>query len=398
MLRWAAGLLLVIALFAGAVLYALHLPAKPLGYGGLQLSPLTAAAAARTPLLPRGGALVAAVEDKSPAARAGIKAGEVLAAIDGAPVVSARQAARLLRARAGGDRVALSLYDITEGEIRPRAVTLTFDAAPPVTAMFSVRPPRVLAKEFFFPPGMAANAAWSKSIARGAFIRPREMTGIGDGHCNGFVPQDQVWETRGHAPDDSMYHVAAHDGFAHAMFQSARLGALTPPAYIAALLEKTFGSPVLMTPRQALAYGFTLINFGNRRGASGFAVYRVRDGRIALWLAAVPGADMAWARPLVGAVALSLHCDAPGAPPLEGRDPALAAVSISTRCQAGVCGESDFAGAYLETLKLGYVHSPAGRMFLVNPRRDLWRSGAQGPGFYHQVSGRNEKLEPGRTN
>ena len=37
-------------------------------------------------------------------------------------------------------------------------------------------------------------------------------------------------------------------------------------------------------------------------------------------------------------------------------------------------------------------------MFLVNPRNDFWQNGAEGPGFYRQLGGTNEKLEPGRIN
>ena len=46
-------------------------------------APLTPAAAARTPLLGRGGAQVFAVTDDSPADKASIKPDEVVAAIDG---------------------------------------------------------------------------------------------------------------------------------------------------------------------------------------------------------------------------------------------------------------------------------------------------------------------------
>jgi hypothetical protein len=44
------------------------------------------------------------------------------------------------------------------------------------------------------------------------------------------------------------------------------------------------------------------------------------------------------------------------------------------------------------------VNDGKGRTYLINPKRDYWISGAQGPGFYHQVGGENEKLLPGRTN
>ena len=49
-------------------------------------------------------------------------------------------------------------------------------------------------------------------------------------------------------------------------------------------------------------------------------------------------------------------------------------------------------------LRFGYVHNMKGDMFLVRPRRDYWQSGAEGPGFYHQIGGENEKLLPGRIN
>jgi hypothetical protein len=35
--------------------------------------------------------------------------------------------------------------------------------------------------------------------------------------------------------------------------------------------------------------------------------------------------------------------------------------------------------------RLGYVHNVKGDMFLVHPRKDFWQSGAEGPGFYHQI-------------
>ena len=68
-------------------------------------------------------------------------------------------------------------------------------------------PPRTLAKEYFLPPAMAANAAWSRRIARGPTIRPLALPGLGAGRCNGFAPED--WYVAGHAPDDSMFHVMA---------------------------------------------------------------------------------------------------------------------------------------------------------------------------------------------
>jgi hypothetical protein len=383
------------AMFSAAVLYAVHHAPKPKGYSGLEFAPLTPAAAARTPLLPKGGALVQDVADNSPAARARISAGEVVAAIDGVPIRTARQAAGIVRRHRAGDRILLTLYDITQGEVRPQTVPLTFDAAPPVTRKLSVRPPRILAKEAFLPPPAAANAAWSRRILRGATIRPLPLAGLGAGRCTGFAPEE--WRVAAHAPDNALFHVMADKGFAHAIYASAVLKGGVDD-FLLGFLRQAFGSPAILTPPQARPFGFVERDFGNRKGGAGFLVYRVTGRRIALWLAAVPAGDVGWAKPLAGAVALTLTCAAPGAPAPVPRPAELLAARISLHCIRGACRETDFAATYLTVLRKGYVHNIKGEMFLVNPRRDFWQSGAEGPGFYHQTGGENERLYPGRIN
>jgi len=364
------------ALFAGAVFYAVHRPPKPEGFSGLTFAPLTPAAAYRTPMLGLGGAQVFAVADDSPADKAGIKPDEVVAAIDGTRVTSARQAATMIREAKAGDHVTLTVFDITQGEVKPRAVSLTFEDEPVPKKKFSVHPPRTLAKEYFYPPFPAANASWSKRLLRGPTIRPQMLTGLGAGQCNGFAPEE--WRVAAHAPDNSLFHVMAEDGFAHAIYKSGALNGQTPDTFLTAFLENTFGAQTVLTPPQERPFGFAVRDFGNRKGGAGFVLYRVNGNRIALWLAAVPGGDVAWAKPLVGAVALSMR--------------------ISTRCIQGQCGETDLAATYLTVLRLGFVHNLKGETFLVRPQRDYWQNGAEGPGFYHQIGGENEKLLPGRIN
>jgi hypothetical protein len=384
------------ALFAGAVFHAVHRPPKPEGFSGLTFAPLTSAAAHRTPTLGRGAAQVFAVTDDSPADKAGIKPDEVIAAIDGTKITSARQAATMIRAGKVGDRITLTVYDITQGEVKPRAVSLTFEDQPAPKKKFSVHPQRTLAKEYFYPPFPAANASWSKRLLRGPTIRPELLTGLGAGQCNGFAPAE--WRVAAHAPDNSLFHVMAGEGFAHAIYKTAPLNGAAPETFLTAFLENTFGAQTVLTPPQDRPFGFQVRDFGNRKGGAGFVLYRVTAGRIALWLAAVPGGDVAWAKPLVGAVALSMRCASPDAPKEVARDPALLATRISTRCIQGQCGETDLAATYLTVLRLGYVHNLKGETFLVRPQRDYWQNGAAGPGFYHQIGGENEKLEPGRIN
>lgn len=382
---------IALALFAGAVLYAVHHRPEPAGFLGLEFANLTPAASARTPMLERGGALISDVLADSPAAKADIRPGEVVGAIDGVAITSARQGSDLVRRGRAGEQIILTLYDITKGEVRPRTVTLIFDSMPPPGKKLSVEPPRTLAKVPPAPQTVAANAAWSERLLRGAAIKPLPLFGLGDGPCNGFAPQG--WRVAGRAP--GTFHLMAQQGFAHAIHHSATLEG-DAQSFVAAYLEKAFGASALLSPPQERPFGFVLQDFGNRKGGAGFVLYRVTGKRIALWLAAVAGSDVSWGKPLAGAVALSMRCAAPDAP--KPRDKALLATRISLRCIKGACEETDFAATYLTVLRRGYVHNRKGEMFLVNPRRDFWQSGAEGPGFYRQTGGENERLYPGRIN
>jgi hypothetical protein len=383
-------------LFAGAVLHAVQRPAEPRGFSGLSFANLSPAAAARTPMLARGGAQIAAVIPGSPADKAGLKADEVVAALDGTRITSARQAAELVRAGRVGAQLSVTLYDITKGEVKPRSVTLQFEHEPPPKKTFSVHPPPVLADEEFNPVTVAANASWSPRIFRGATIRPRLLSGLGAGQCNAFAPEG--WRVAAHAPDNSLFHVMATEGFLHAVYKSGALNGASPDAFLRDFLVATFKSRVMLTPPQSRPFGFAVRDFGNAKGGAGFVLYRVSGNRIALWTVAVAGAEAGWAKPLAGAVALSMRCAAPGTPAPLAPAPQLPPTATSLRCQQGACTETDFAAAYMTVLRLGYVHNRKGEMFLVKPKQDFWQSGAEGPGFYHQIGGENEKLEPGRIN
>ncbi|MBA2589452.1 MAG: PDZ domain-containing protein [Alphaproteobacteria bacterium] len=388
----AVSVAVALVLFAGVVLYAIHRAPKPRGFSGLQFSALSPSASARTPLLIRGGAEVAAVMDNSPADKAEIKPGEVVSAIDGVSIQSARQASDLVRKRGAGDRVIFTLYDITKGEVHPRTVSLTFDAAPPVSRKFSVRPPRTLAKEVFGQPFPAAHASWSRRIYLGPTIKPLALSGLGAGQCNAFAPDG--WRVAAHAPDNSLFHLMAGEGFVHAVYVSGQF----QDTDVGPIVAKTFGSAVTLTPPQSRPSGFVVRDWGNARGGAGFVLYRSEGGRTALWIVAVAGAEAGWAKPLAGAVALSMRCAAPGKPAPGRPVPPLADTSVSLRCQQGDCDETDFAASYLSVLRLGYVHNLKGDMFLVHPRKDFWVNGAEGPGYYHQIGGENERLMAGRIN
>jgi hypothetical protein len=352
-------------------------------------------------LLKSRGALVHDVADSSPAAGAGLAVGQVVAAIDGVAVTSAAQAAGIVRSHREGDQVLFTVFDEPHGEIESRDILLMFVAEPPLSNKRSVRPPRTLAEEFFNLPAMAMNAAWSRKIARGATIRPLELHGLGAGRCNGFAPEN--WFVAAHTGDDSMLQVMAPAGFEHALFEAAPLQGRDPKDFVADLIETNFQARPAMAASEPQPFGFTLVKFGTSKGATGFVEYRVtRDSkggdRIAVWLAAVAAADATWALPQTGAVAFSLHCAASDTQSPVAFDPELVATSVSAHCLQGQCGEGDFAGQYMSVLKLGFAHDREGVNYLVKPKTDLWQTGADGPGYYRQVGGENEKLQLGRSN
>ena len=92
---------------------------------------------------------------------------------------------------------------------------------PKQSGKFSVYPPRTLAKEIFAMPPIAANAAWARRLARGAFLTPMELSGLGAGRCNALAPEK--WRVAGYAPDGGLFHVMAPVTFQHAIILDMEL-------------------------------------------------------------------------------------------------------------------------------------------------------------------------------
>lgn len=363
--------ILVLLLGLGAALLLLKdtTAPSPSGFLGLELAPVTRAAASRAPLLEARGALIVRVTPDGPAARADIRPGEILAAIDGQPVNGPRAAAEIFAAGKPGQSITLTLFDVSRGDIHPRDKTLVFDAAPPVTRELSVLPPRLLARQKRFPDSMAANAAWSRRI-RGA-ADPLPLAALRARGCSGFAPQR--WRIR-EARND-LLHLASHDGGSHAIYKSVALDAeqaRDPAGFVLGLVAAIFGAPPQASPVRAMTRGFRRIGFGTDKGVVGFALYRLQArGHLSVWIAAVPASAVAEMEPLAAASLLSIRC--------------ATASSL----------DEDFTAAVLARFRVGYAHDRAGDVFLVNPRRDLWAIGPDGSGYYRQTGGAVEKLNPG---
>ena len=96
------------------------------GWIGVQIQPVTPEIADSMGLKQATGALVAEPQPDSPAAKAGIKSGDVITTVDGAPIHDARELARKIGTTAPGTSVKLQL--IREGQ--DKTVTLTLGTLP----------------------------------------------------------------------------------------------------------------------------------------------------------------------------------------------------------------------------------------------------------------------------
>ena len=376
---------------------------KPdVGFLGLEFAPLTRAAEARAPYLTNGGALIVKVVPKSPAERARFVAGEIVTAIDSIPVSSATEAAETLSTRKPREKIALTYFDLARGDGKARIATAELADAPPLnTKVYSVEPPRTLAREWDFEPSMAAGASWSRRIARGA-VNPLALQVFSGGRCSALAPED--WSVREAARDGATFELVSSALRTRAIFATVNVPSRAQiqstieasVAKFARIMPET--GPPLMTDGD-----YRVIDFGSTNGYAGFALYHARPRGmrsivVSMWIAAVPASNVAGLAPLAGAVALSIRCNAPFAERHRPYDDSISPTSVSVRCLENDCDETDFAGAYNAEMHTGYVHGPNADNFLIDPRKDIWVTGPNGPGTYRQVGGVLEKLEPGRTN
>ncbi len=100
------------------------------GYIGVQIQPVTPAIANAVGLKGAGGALVSALQPNSPAAKAGIEAGDVITSVNGQAVKDSRDLARRIATIAPGTSVRLGVF--RSG--KEKTVTLILGELPSTTA------------------------------------------------------------------------------------------------------------------------------------------------------------------------------------------------------------------------------------------------------------------------
>ncbi len=92
------------------------------GWLGVQIQPVSAAIADSLGLKKAEGALVDSAQPDSPAAKAGVKAGDVITAVNGTPVKNARDLARMIATVAPDSAVKLDI--VRDGQAQTLSVTL----------------------------------------------------------------------------------------------------------------------------------------------------------------------------------------------------------------------------------------------------------------------------------
>ena len=92
------------------------------GYLGVQIQPLSKDLADSLGLSSQAGALVASAQDGTPAAKAGLKAGDVITAVNGEPVANARELSRKIAGLKPGTRIELGY--VRDGKPQTASVEL----------------------------------------------------------------------------------------------------------------------------------------------------------------------------------------------------------------------------------------------------------------------------------
>src|SRR5205814_8176648 len=106
--------------------------------------------------------------------------------------------------------------DLAKGDGRRRTAVATLAAAPPESkTVYTVEPPRTLAREWDFKPAMAAHASWSNGIARGA-VNPPRLKLYARGACSALAPED--WTILETASDGTAFELVSATTRSRAIF------------------------------------------------------------------------------------------------------------------------------------------------------------------------------------
>jgi len=424
------------------------------GWLGLEPSKLTPDAVTKMHGAVKSGALIASVVQGSPAATAGLKAGEVVTFADGQPVSSPNDLVRIVGSHRPGDTMVLIVINTANG-FNSRYVTVGLSSGPRnQTAQVQSSKNGIYTgfDDFKAPPEgdrVLKDPNWQSDIEKGGFDTGNESgpnlkgglstlpsakagkNGKSAGHGTGalrashFIPVGLLRGQYCHALAPAGWGIAEQVSYGRGMTLASADGRMRATYVIvginsgAALIyvHPQGGDPVTqaltlssLTAGQRIQgisqrsfLGASLIDF---RGMSeqGYVLFRTYP---------VPGQPYSYVlsthiavgptrheEAIAGAVASSINCVAQFHAPEGGYAQVQPksesqATGTSSSCKRGNCDDGDLAGTYNVQLGTGYVHSETGQNFLVDPSTDYHATGPDGPGYYRQVGNSYEKLTPG---
>jgi len=331
------------------------------------------------------GVIVRGVADGSPAARAGLKEGDVIVAAQMRPVRNAQELAQLVRAAPAGTKLSFAL--LRNGA--PLEVTAVL-ANPPASSQ-SAQAPATLHP-----------TAVGGGLPRGGVSMAVTQTG----HCSAYVPQgwSLVSNPQASAADLVSADRRAYAGWGVRGVNQAMGGIYGSmhgaPDQVAAamadqILQKMLGDNGGMrytsAPQSFLGY-FTLRRFETAR-SHGLVFYRVYPGMTqqeyvdSTYFAIADKSLGASGLMVASGVATSIRCrtqiDPQHNPGNKGG-------------RAGCGGEGTLRG-YNKELGHQFAHSRTGENFLLDHATQWQDNGPEGAGYYKQNGNFQEKLELGRS-
>ncbi len=375
------------------------------GYLGVSIGPIPNPASSPV----REGAFIVEVLPGGAAAAAGLKAGQIIVQIDGVFVGDPKTAVDVIAAHKAGDRLTLTVIDLTGGGFQQRYVAATLASSPPEGYAAPPGTPPAPPPGLLPQPGMASRGPMptpgvTQSTGLGT---PVPLVPLGVGVCQAMAPPG--WQVVDANQEGSVFGVASPDRSLRSAYGIVGVGTgqvagyygpqfRTPETFGLYLSGYLFGSQAQSRPPQPLPYGFELLNWGTPNGFSGYSVLKVYPlpadpgGYIlSYYIGGGPASEATRLVPLAVMVATSIRCNTQlRPPPPNDFHPARGA-----RCFGGECREGDAARSDLNPI-LGteYVHDGAGNNYYVGSENWI-ENGPNGPGYYKKNGNDVIKLQPG---
>ena len=238
---------------------------------------------------------------------------------------------------------------------------------------------------------------------------PVPLTPVSAGQCQTSAPDG--WTVAETNPNGTIFSLTSADQSMKAIYAGMGTAPIaTPSQIVQQMIQTATGAPVnVLTDGESFG-DYQVMTFSS--GAyGGYALYYKADGIPDYTLPAAAQSFVLITRIAMGAngdkhslatagsVAAAIRCQAVVIPkPIGGNTDRGSShgAGTSARCSSGgSCDDSDLAGTYNAQLGTGWAHDSLGRNYNVDVTSDWNDNGPDGPGYYANVGGTQEKLQGG---